>query len=152
MSPLLREGGLPANLKAFPLVMKPVFVPWYFISRCYRATPPRARVAILFCWLYLLALLGFAALCGCARSEGGLAREQRFYQAGTNFVAAAQQVVPYLPAPVQLPTEAILGAVSAALAAWNLHQQKQIKLLRNGNGNGSGQDLALKAKLPTREP
>jgi hypothetical protein len=108
------------------------------------------RLAILACSLYLLALVGLAALCGCARTEGGLAREQRLYQAGTNFVAAAQQVVPYLPAPVQFPTEAVLGAVSAALAAWNLHQQKTIKALRNGNGNG--QDLALKAKLPTREP
>jgi hypothetical protein len=37
------------------------------------------RLAILACSLYLLALLGLAALCGCARTEGGLAREQRLY-------------------------------------------------------------------------
>ena len=131
--------------------MKPVFVLYCFICRCYRALPFRNRLAILACSLYLLVLLAVVALCGCARTEGGLAREQRMYQAGTNFVAAAQQVVPYLPMPVQLPTEAILGAVSAALAAWNLHQQRQIKALRNGNGSGNGHETALKAKLPTRE-
>ena len=134
--------------------MKPVFVLYSFLCRCYRALPLGNRLAILAGSLYLLTLLAVVALCGCARTEGGLAREQRLYQVGTNFVMAAQQVVPYLPAPVQMPTEAILGAVSAALAAWSLHQQKQIKRLRNGNGNGNGEghDLALKAKLPTREP
>jgi hypothetical protein len=132
--------------------MKPAFVLYSFIFRCYRAVPARNRIAILACSLYLLTLLGIAALCGCARTEGGLAREQRMYQAGTNFMAAAQQVVPYLPAPVQFPTEAVLGAVSAALAAWNLHQQKTIKALKNGNGNGNGLNPALKVKLATREP
>jgi hypothetical protein len=124
-----------------------------FLSQCYRAVPVRNRVAILACSLYLLVLLAIVALCGCARTEGGLAREQRMYQAGTNFLGGLQAVTPYLPAPVQLPVEAIAGAIAAALAAWNLHQQKQIKALRNGNGNGNGngQDLALKAKLPTRE-
>ena len=97
--------------------MKPAFVTLYFISQCCRAVPVRTRVAILACSLYLLTLLAIVALCGCARTEGGLAREQRMYQAGTNFVAAAQQVVPYLPAPLQLPIEAIAGALAAALAA-----------------------------------
>jgi hypothetical protein len=80
------------------------------------------------------------------------AAQQRMYQAGTNFVGGLQAVTPYLPAPVQLPVEAIAGALAAALAAWNLHRQKQIKALKNGNGNGNGHDPALKAKLPTREP
>ena len=130
--------------------MKPAFVTLYFISRCCRVVPARTGVAILACSLYLLTLLAIVALCGCARTEGGLAREQRMYQAGTNFVGGLQAVTPYLPAPVQLPVEAIGGALAAALAAWNLHQQKQIKVLKNGNGNGH--DPALKAKLPTREP
>ena len=132
--------------------MKPVFVLYCFICRCYRALPVGNRVALLACSLYLLVLLAIVALCGCARTEGGLAREQRMYQAGTNFVGGLQAVTPYLPAPVQLPVEALAGAIAAALAAWNLHQQKQIKALKNGNGNGNGPNPALKAKLPTREP
>ena len=131
--------------------MKPVFVLYWFICRCYRALPVGNRLAILACSVYLLALLGMAALCGCARTEGGLAREQGMYQAGTNFVGGLQGVMPYLPAPVQWPVEAVAGALAAALAAWNLHQQKQIKALRNGNGSGNGHETALKAKLPTRE-
>jgi hypothetical protein len=132
--------------------MKPVFVLYCFICRCYRALPVGNRVALLACSLYLLVLLAVVALCGCARTEGGLAREQRMYQAGTNFVSGLQAVTPYLPAPVQLPVEALAGAIAAALAAWNLHQQRQIKALRNGNGSGNGHETALKAKLPTREP
>jgi hypothetical protein len=96
----------------------------------------------LVCNLVVMAVLGAVCLVafspGCATTPQGLAREQAVYSAATNVVGTATTLAPYVPAPFQVPTEAILGAISAALAAWNLHQQKAIKALKNGNGNGNG--------------
>ena len=96
----------------------------------------------LVCNLVVGAVLGVLCLVaftpGCASTAQGLAREQGVYSAATNVVATATTLVPYVPAPFQIPAEAILGAITAALAAWNLHQQQAIKALKNGNGNGNG--------------
>ncbi len=96
--------------------------------------------------LVILAIAGFLLCCagalvlptGCATTQPALSREQAIYRAGTNVVAQAQTLLPFVPAPVATPVEVVLGIVSAALGAWNLHQQKAIKVLRNGSGNGAG--------------
>ncbi len=118
---------------------------FHFLSQCYADTPPANRRATLACILVLLLMAAALAVQSCATSPQGLAREQAIYSAATNTVGTLQTIVPYVPAPVQVPTELILAAVSAALGAWNLHQQKAIKALKNGNGNG-------KPTSPTHPP
>jgi hypothetical protein len=83
-------------------------------------------------------MLLILCLNGCAVTPQGIQREQRIYQAGTNFIAGLQAVTPYVPQPVQLPLEMIGGALAAALAAWNLHHQRELKKLKNGNGHPNG--------------
>ena len=106
--------------------------------------------------LLLCVLLSTPFLYGCATTPQGVAREQQVYQTATNLVAGVQAVTPYLPAPVQFPTEIALAAVTAALSAWNIHQQKAIKALKNGSGNpaGNGSSPALVASkaIPTPIP
>jgi hypothetical protein len=61
-----------------------------------------------------------------------LATEQKIYADATNIVAIADKIAPALPQPIATPVEAILGVISAALAAWNAHQQQSIAKLRAG--------------------
>jgi len=84
-------------------------------------TSSRAEIVLtaLAAPLLLIVFLSLPAMQGCATSPTGLAREQHLYQVGTNVVAGLQAVAPYLPAPVQFPTEIALAAVTAALSAWN---------------------------------
>jgi hypothetical protein len=89
-------------------------------------------------FLFVAAVL--AAICfasGCATTEGGIEREARIYALATNVVAHAQQIAPSLPAPVNTLAEAVLGAITLGLGAWNTLQHKQIKKLKNG-ANGAG--------------
>ena len=123
---------------------------WKLLCRCYLHTEKRRRLALVAGALYLAGLVAVVLAVGCATSPRGIAREQVWYRAGTNIVGNAQQVVPYLPPPAQVPVEALLGAATAALAAWNAHQQKQIKRLKNGNGNGHGPTSVPAASPPTR--
>ena len=86
----------------------------------------------------LLFLAVAAAVTGCASTPAGLQRERSIYGVATNMVADVQQFVPYLPAPVQVPVEALLAAATAGLTAWSTHQQMAIaKLKKAVNGNGS---------------
>jgi hypothetical protein len=57
---------------------------------------------------------------------------------GYDAVAAARQLLPFVPAPVAIPLESP-GLISAGHDAWNLRQQKSIRQLKNGNINGNGQ-------------
>ena len=106
-------------------------------------------------WLAILCALGAALAMltlptGCASTSAGLAREQAVYRAGTNVVAQAESLLPFVPAPVATPVEVVLGLISAGLGAWNLHQQKSIKKLKNGgaNGNGNGKAAPPTPNLP----
>src|SRR5438445_11740507 len=71
--------------------------------------------------------------CGCFTSPRMLSREQGAYAIGTNAVGVIERyVVPAVPEPYRVPTEAALALATAGLAAWNAFQQKHLRLLRNG--------------------
>ena len=100
-----------------------------------------------------LGLLFIAALhCGCATTRAGLTREQGIYTVSTNIVSGVQSFVPFLPAPVATPVEVLLGVASAALGAWNLHQQKSIKALRNGKSQPTTDSLTKAAPAVPATP
>lgn len=82
----------------------------------------------------LSALLLFTV--SCAHTLQGLEREQGYYQTGTNIVGNLNQVAPYLPAPISNTMQIVLAIASSLLATWNLHQQGELRKLRNGNGGG----------------
>jgi hypothetical protein len=89
--------------------------------------------------ILLLLVAVLAAICfasGCATTEAGIQREERIYALATNVVAHAQQIAPSLPAPANTIAEAVLGAITLGLGAWNALQHKQIKKLKNG-ANGA---------------
>lgn len=135
--PQKRTSFLPHMKPLISFLRKVAGPPLRFVAACYRETPAPVRVRIL----VMAVLLGCAAALllptGCASTQKGIAREQTYYRAGTNIVAEARSILPFVPAPVATPMEVILGLASAALGAWNMHQQGQLKKLRNGNGNGS---------------
>ena len=101
-----------------------------FIRNCWMECPKHEKCSLLI----ISALLNFAfallLLHGCAATSQGVAREQKLYAAGTNVVGIAQQIAPFLPGPISAPLGAILGGVSAALAAWNVHQQRTLSALK----------------------
>jgi len=108
-----------------------------FSAKTWRETSPQLRAATGASILFL-GVLAFTSLpSGCATTKSGLAQEQRIYQAATNVVADARQVVPYLPAPVSSAAETFLAIVSGLLTLWNAHQQIAIRKLKNGNGTST---------------
>ncbi len=80
------------------------------------------------------ALVLFSA--SCAHTLPGLEREQSLYQTGTNVVGQLNQLAPYLPPPVGNTMQIVLAIASSLLATWNLHQQGELRKLRNGHGSG----------------
>ena len=104
-----------------------------FLSGCIRDCPFRVRCAIMAMSVLLAAMVLCTIHTGCASTQAGLSREQGIYRVSTNVVSGVQQIVPYLPAPVATPAEILLGAISAGLGAWNLHQQRALKKLKNGS-------------------
>jgi hypothetical protein len=107
-----------------------------FLRNCWRECPFQQRCGILIMSALLNVMFVFLLLQGCAHTPQGLSREQGIYRVSTNLVGHVQTLIPYLPAPVATPVELLLGAVSAGLAAWNVHQQKTLKSLKRTNGNG----------------
>ena len=77
---------------------------------------------------------GLLALSSCATTPAGLQREQSLFTVATNIVHVAEQVAPAIPPPERALVELLLGAATAALAAWNTHLHRRLGLL---NGNGS---------------
>jgi len=101
----------------------------------------------------LLGLMFLALLhMGCASTPAGFSREQGIYRASTNIVSGVQSLVPFMPAPVATPVEVLLGIASAALGAWNLHQQKSIKALKNGSGKSPPAPLSTHSPQPSTNP
>ena len=123
-----------------------------FVSACFRECPFRHRCAIM-AMSALLGLMFIVALhTGCASTSAGLNREQGIYRASTNVISGVQSLVPFMPAPVATPVEVILGIASAALGAWNLHQQKSIKALKNGSGKSPPGTLSTRSPQPATNP
>ncbi len=98
-------------------------------------------VAIFTRAFLLVAMLSLAAalVVSCRTDRASLERYQAQYRVATNAVEQVHHAVqPYVPAPFNAASETLFGIVSAALAAWNAWQHKQIRALKNGNGNGNG--------------
>jgi len=110
-----------------------------FLRGCYRDTTQALRLSIVCSAAFLIVVAATLPHLGCATTPKGIANEKAMYSAATNTVATAQSIVPYIPAPFATPVEVVLGAASALLGAWNLHQQKSIKALKNGNGKTTPQ-------------
>jgi hypothetical protein len=89
------------------------------------------------CWLELAVFLACCSLLiflplliiGCSTTPSGLAREATLYTTGTNIVATLQPAAQALPAPFNTAAEYLLAFASAALAAWNTWQHKQLNAL-----------------------
>ena len=117
-----------------------------------RSLPPSLRACTAGVLLVFALSCLLTSTVSCAHTKAGLAREQAMYQAGTNVVGTLQSIAPYVPAPAGQAAEIVLAVVSTLLASWNLHQQQELKKLKNGNGNGNGNKgvagLALSAKTP----
>lgn len=92
------------------------------LSACWKQTTPATRRAVLAGSALCVLLAASLILISCASTPQGIRHEQTIYAAGTNTVATLQTLIPYLPAPVATPAEIVLGAISAGLGAWNLHQ------------------------------
>jgi hypothetical protein len=101
-----------------------------FVRNCWTECPKHEKCTLLVMSALLNFGLGIMLLQGCATTPKGLTREQQLYNTATNVVAAVQQVTPFLPPPVSTPVGIILGGVSAALAAWNVHQQRTLSALK----------------------
>ncbi len=106
------------------------------LADAWHETPPAILGATLvgsavLCLLLLTLLLG-----GCAHTRAGLARERVAFQGATNLVATGYQLLPYTPPPTNCIGEAILGAVTAGLTAWNASQHRRIKQLEDKTNGG----------------
>ena len=97
--------------------------------------------------LIVCVFLSLPLLQGCATTPAGIAREEQAYNVATNVAAGVQAITPYLPAPVQFPTEMALAALAAVFTAWNTHQQKAISALRtNGTAKAVPTSLSSASK------
>jgi len=73
------------------------------------------------------------ACAGCAVTPAGLSRQYEWYRAGTNVIGVVRHdIVPYVPAPWNGMVEGVLACAAAGLAAWNVHQQRQLREVKNG--------------------
>ena len=114
-------------------VSAPFRVAGRFVRNCWTECPKHEKCTLLVMSALLNIGLALVLLQGCASTPQGLAREQRFYAGATNVVGVAQQIAPFLPAPIGTPLGAVLGAVAAALATWNIHQQRTLSALKKQN-------------------
>ena len=104
------------------------------LVQIWHATSPQLWAATGACLLFLAVMVPSLAVGGCASTQAGLNREQKIYQVATNVVGIGQQVAPSLRQPLSSAVEFALGIATAALTAWNTHQQLAIRKLKNGNG------------------
>jgi hypothetical protein len=113
-------------------------------SSFWRQTPRGIRVQIVLIGIVAFCLALVCPASGCATTDAGLAREERIYGIATNVVAHAQQIAPSLPTPFNVGSEGILAVLTAALAAWNTVQHREIAKLKTGkmNNNGSAGTVA----------
>jgi hypothetical protein len=116
----------------FPQCGRPLKAVSRFLKHCLSDCPKSLKCGTLFASALLNLLLLSALLSGCATTKKGITEEQKVYSVATNVVAKVQAITPYLPAPIGTPVELALGAVSALLAGWNVHQQRTLKSLKSG--------------------
>ncbi len=95
-------------------------------DRCGGGATPRSPIIVFALGLALITVLALS-LVSCASTREGIEREEAIYTVATNTVATVAPVITAAPPPVNYFGEAIVGLISAGLAAWNLSQQKRLK-------------------------
>jgi hypothetical protein len=80
----------------------------------------------------VLAVAGVLALCSCASTPKGIAREERLYLTTSNALTTASYIAPMLPGPAAPIAEGLLAVGGALLAVWSTHLHRSVKQLENG--------------------
>ena len=102
-----------------------------------RPTPHR-RLALSAVLLFIAAVMvGSLALCSCATTPKGIAREQALYTVASNTVAVLQPVVQAAPSPFNAILGTVFAGLSGLLAVWATHIHRSVADLRKANGNGT---------------
>jgi hypothetical protein len=86
----------------------------------------------------VLALAGVLALCSCASTPKGIAREERLYLTTSNALTTASYIAPMLPGPAAPVAEGLLAVGGALLALWSTHLHRSVKQLENGKSTSAG--------------
>ncbi len=85
----------------------------------------------------VLVTAGLLALCSCAHTAKGLAREQAAYNLTTNAAGTLQVVAQNLPPPFATVAEGVLAVAGGLLALWGTHIHRSVKELQNGGAKAS---------------
>jgi hypothetical protein len=97
-----------------------------------------SATALLAASLFIVvATVGSLALCSCASTEKGLAREEAIHNVASNTIAVLQPVVQAAPAPVNTILGTVFAGLSGLLAVWATHIHRSVTELRKSNGNGT---------------
>jgi hypothetical protein len=83
------------------------------------------------------ATVGSLALCSCAHTEKGLARETEIHNVASNTIAVLQPVVQAAPAPINTILGTVFAGLSGLLAVWATHIHRSVAELKKTNGNGT---------------
>jgi hypothetical protein len=88
----------------------------------------------------VLAVAGVLALCSCASTPKGIAREERLYLTTSNALTTASYIAPMLPGPAAPLAEGLLAVGGALLALWSTHLHRSVKQLENGKSKPAAQE------------
>ena len=102
-----------------------------------RPSPRRRLGLVAALFLFAVVTAGVLALCSCASTEKGLAREQAVYTISSNAVAVLQPVVQAAPSPFNAILGTLFAGLSGLLAVWATHIHRSVADLKKSNGNGS---------------
>jgi len=97
-------------------------------------------VAFLVVLCLIFVLFSLAANTGCATKPPALSGTNTVIAVVSNLLPVITSVEPFVPAQWASTGETILAVITAALGAWNLHQQQSIKQLKL---NGATADRAM---------
>ena len=97
-------------------------------------------VAFLVVLCLIFVIFSLAANTGCATKPPALSGTNTVLTIVSNLVPVVTTLEPFVPAQWASTGETILAVITAALGAWNLHQQQSIKQLKL---NGASADRAM---------
>jgi hypothetical protein len=100
--------------------------------------PSKPSTRVLCVLLFgVLAVAGVLALCSCASTPKGIAREERLFLTTSNALTTAQYIAPMLPGPAAPIAEGLLAVGGALLALWSTHLHRSVKQLENGGARSA---------------
>ena len=117
-----------------------------------RSVPRRhKRLALYAALLFIAAVtVGSLALCSCASTPKGIAREQAIYTVASNTVAVLQPVVQAAPSPFNAILGTVFAGLSGLLAVWATHIHRSVADLKKTNGNGNAPAGSPVGQVPGR--